>query len=145
VFLRRDDSGVYQETGRIYPVHQNRPLLLSFEAPITPGAAAYAATPTNYQANSYGRIQFYRVRFSNLSAARTAGTIAIAFWKNGSSVATVLNINGTNTTSDTLTMTARMGSPFVPADLLRFVITVSADFTNSGGATNLILEMGCET
>lgn len=144
VYLRRDDAGVYQETGRIYPVHQNRPMILSYVAPLTVGAT-YDATPTNIRMNSYGRIQRYQIRFSNLSAARTAGTITVVLWRNSSSVATVLTINASNTTSATLTMPVRVGTPFSPDDLLRLAITVSGDFTNSGGATDLILEMACET
>lgn len=145
VFLWRDNSKVYNEQGRIYPVHQNRYGILSFEAPITL-STTYNASPTNYRMPAYGRIQSYRVRFSNLSAARTAGTITVVGKINGSTLSgSTLTIDGTNTTGHTVTKSARLGDKFVTDDLLRFEVTVDGSFTNSGGATDLIIEMAYET
>lgn len=146
VQLRRDDAGVYQEVGRIYPVYQDRPGILSFTAPVTPGST-YDATPTNYRMTNYGRITSWRIRFSNLTAARTAGTIQVTPYKNGSVAQSspTLVIDGTDTTGDVWTYNPRLGASFAPGDLYRYSITVSGDFTNSGGSTNLILEITYET
>lgn len=143
VYLRRDDSLVYNEVGRWYPVHQNRPGLLTFTAPVTVGGS-YNATPVNYRMPAYGRLTSNRVRFSNLAAARTAGTITITPWRDGATFNT-LNINGTNTTGDARVYNPRLGDTFAVDSLLRFAIVVSGDFTNSGGATDLVLEMAYET
>lgn len=143
VFLSRDDAGVYQETGRIYPVHQNRPGLLSYQAPVTVGTT-YNASPTSYQVDSYGRTQVYRIRFSNTSASRTAGTITAVAKRDGATVGTVI-LDGTNPASHTVASSARLGATFTPGMKFVFEITVSADFANSGGATSLILEMAYET
>lgn len=144
VLLQRDDSLVYNEISRWYPVHQNRPGMILYTAPVTLGAT-YLMTPGRVQMPTYGRVTLMRLRPQVSGASRSAGSIDVSWIVDGSPQGLVLNIDASNTTGKTFSYSPRVGASFTSSRTYAWSAVVSAGFTWSGGPSDFVIEFYYET